>query len=594
MGTTRNIKSWIWATSLLCTVTVASAADTSPPSLVIHDEDITNWDDFSLENTLQAIVDTNVAEQTILTTAEDVLSSMLDGLSVTSMENEETGMLLPNENMTVDDALYVLDNYTPIALFNRTDTHASDWSNCGEHRIVYEFTGTTANSSGRFWLIFEAVLPNPLVSNGAPDPLGCAPVIDMWRAMDDADASSRGAALQQFFYTGRGPLGPVVTHGNYSFGGGQVRTNGINFGGTDFLWRLHEFRTDSRQCDRNDATCLDGSTFFRMDTVKGTAISELFNGVNPNASDIDSDSWENLVSEWALGFGPEGDDVTVDRNAEVLFIDDNGNDIPDRLEELLAPELLGTAPEVGFSLSVEAQFTDVLSSAALDTTNVRGASDAFKGMVQKQIDLILQQDDTTVAPVTAQHVLTRAATQSCIGCHAPPNQDIAPNGVQFPSTNDFTHVELQASSVSFSAALTDHFFPTRDEALSDANTALIPFRADMNRDGVVDGVDIGMFFASWDDACDDTGAIVPGDMNGDCVVNGSDVGHFLSQWGNVPTVPEGFARTGGLSLTVESAEQAVRDAITPKQRREALDALFDLRDELEWARQQDRQGHSVH
>ena len=84
MGTTRNIKSWVWAASLLGIVTTASAQDTSPPTLVIHDEDITNWDEFSLENTLQAIIDTNVAEQGDGTTPSKLLTSMLDAMDVES------------------------------------------------------------------------------------------------------------------------------------------------------------------------------------------------------------------------------------------------------------------------------------------------------------------------------------------------------------------------------------------------------------------------------------------------------------------------------------------------------------------------------
>ena len=87
--------------------------------------------------------------------------------------------------------------------------------------------------------------------------------------------------------------------------------------------------------------------------------------------------------------------------------------------------------------------------------------------------------------------------------------------------------------MTFSEALTDHFFPARDNALRQAAVALTPFRADMNRDGVVDGVDIGMFFAAWNNTCDDSGATLAGDMNGDCVVDGADVG-LASQWGDVP------------------------------------------------------------
>ena len=90
MGTTRNIKTCIWAASLLSAVSTASAEDTSPPSLVIHDEDISNWGDFSLENTLQAIIDTNVAE-TGLTEPAELLATMLNAMDVSQQTNEGMG-----------------------------------------------------------------------------------------------------------------------------------------------------------------------------------------------------------------------------------------------------------------------------------------------------------------------------------------------------------------------------------------------------------------------------------------------------------------------------------------------------------------------
>ena len=75
--------------------------------------------------------------------------------------------------------------------------------------------------------------------NGVPDPLGCAPVLDLWTSMENWDTQVRGEELQRFFYEGRGNVGAVLTHGNYAMGGGQIRTNGIGFGNSTGGWVLN-------------------------------------------------------------------------------------------------------------------------------------------------------------------------------------------------------------------------------------------------------------------------------------------------------------------------------------------------------------------
>ena len=92
--------------------------DTSPPSLVIHDEDISNWGDFSLENTLQAIIDTNVAE-TGLTEPAELLATMLNAMDVSQQTNEGMGQdtSIPLQPIDVHEDVYDVDAYVPIALF---------------------------------------------------------------------------------------------------------------------------------------------------------------------------------------------------------------------------------------------------------------------------------------------------------------------------------------------------------------------------------------------------------------------------------------------------------------------------------------------
>jgi hypothetical protein len=50
---------------------------------------------------------------------------------------------------------------------------------------------------------------------------------------------------------------------------------------------------------------------------------------------------------------------------------------------------------------------------------------------------------------------------------------------------------------------------------------------DLDANGIVDGSDVGLFFASWGPCPDDC----PADFNGDGIVDGVDLGVVLESWG---------------------------------------------------------------
>ena len=97
METFLTRSSWIAGASLLLMSTVAWGADSvdnSDMSLVVHGADIDNWSDFSLKNTLQAIIDTNVIEGDT-TTPDELLATLLDGFLASSQFNEEMDASIP-------------------------------------------------------------------------------------------------------------------------------------------------------------------------------------------------------------------------------------------------------------------------------------------------------------------------------------------------------------------------------------------------------------------------------------------------------------------------------------------------------------------
>jgi len=185
-----------------------------------------------------------------------------------------------------------------------------------------------------------------------------------------------------------------------------------------------------------------------------------------------------------------------------------------------------------------------------------------------------------------------------MGCHQPgigPFDMVAPD-TTFPDSLGFVHVQKTQDDTDFSPALHNNFFPARLDDLKQVAVDLEPHRVDLDGDGHVNGADFGQFLSMWDAICDENGVAPKADFNQNCIVDGQDLGTFLSHWNwTAPSMDnEGFTAMADAGMTLAEAEQAVRDAITPKERRFAMDALLDLREEMEWERQAANAGRSVH
>jgi len=456
-----------------------------------------------------------------------------------------------------------VDNYQAMALFNRLDLAPSDWSNCGEFRIVYEHVQGTREA----WLIFEAKLPNPLLrADGAGDPLGCKPALDLWARLPGLEPAQRAEELARFYYEGEGGLAAVVRHANYATGSGQVRTNHIGLGGGD-PWQLREFRAD------NDA---EGESVFSVDTVKGNALAEFYSNQISNIAPPSLGLFLNMQNEYLRGFVDLGTGI----------VDENGNGIPDRLEELLAPELdaSGATPVIGgFGLSVDNQFNEFvsMSNASDNPSSSPHLALAPGGQLQVQIDDALGQDVETADRITVDHVLNRIDSQTCGGCHkTTSHQEIAP-GVLWPADHAFVHARITG----LSEALVERFLPGRQEGFVDAVARFAADQAnvsrfDFNSDGLIDGADFGVALSNWGQSCGDERE-VQGDFNGDCVVDGGDLGMILSVWGrkyfpDAPTTLRSLAPgvdTEASRTRLEVIAARVAEARTTRQREAALNRL---------------------
>ena len=67
------------------------------------------------------------------------------------------------------------------------------------------------------------------------------------------------------------------------------------------------------------------------------------------------------------------------------------------------------------------------------------------------------------------------------------------------------------------------FYHREEDEIESVVTSTTVIPGDLNGDGVVDGVDLGLFLAGW-------GGPGVTDINGDGITNGVDLGLFLSNW----------------------------------------------------------------
>lgn len=171
-----------------------------------------------------------------------------------------------------------IDRYILVGLFNRFDLAPVDGSHCGEYRMSFAKFVPTPQTRSKNRFIFEGVLPNPTPELGLE---GCRPVAQAWAHLSTVDDPiQRGLLVKSLFFEGVGPSrNPVIHIGNYGdnpSGAGQLRTNQfIQMGvGPPEPWMLREFKL-RHQCDTTGCTLR-----FIPVTTKATPRGDFFNPQN--------------------------------------------------------------------------------------------------------------------------------------------------------------------------------------------------------------------------------------------------------------------------------------------------------------------------
>lgn len=290
--------------------------------------------------------------------------------------------------------------YIPIGLFNRYDQAPENGAHCGEYRIVYAKVSGISSTSDRNLLIFEAALPNPHPQQGLK---GCQKIIHTWADLTpENDIQKRAAALEDFYFSGQGAVGPVVSIGNYgdnALGSGQIRTN--QFSNTTTGWSLREFKLRR--------TCV-GSACSSMRLVPVTNKNNSFGYLfDPSSTFAGAPAFRSFFPTQVASL-----------NASSIA----GLDIS-------TPDVFNTAQSQASSASA----AEMRYSVQFGT-----APSALRTDLQTQLTSL----GSTLTP---DDIVARAQTQSCAGCHRLSNNVALGGGLTWPASLGFTHVTERQTEV---------------------------------------------------------------------------------------------------------------------------------------------------
>ena len=331
----------------------------------------------------------------------------------------------------------------PIGLCSRFDLAPANWSDCGEHRIVY------GNKPGqpRFFLIFEAKIPNPTPSLGIK---GCRPLALSWRAIGLATTTAgRNNRLDQLYYAGIPNFRPAVHFLNYGAPLGQVRSNSFVMG----PWQLREFRI---------LAVGPNVLQFRAAPAASNPLAEFYKN-NPAGSALEQSERTKFRLDFANLYQPRLRSV-------------------DATEPLASYRmLLFNTMGAGFELRASEFQSNVDISD--DPSVVAGT----------QIKAVIPASWTAPAPfanrsISQAQMLNRATLITCAGCHQPANRQVSTVGgtpVTWPNSLGFVHISETVDAAGnhpISDALTVAFVPFRRSATlnvinSDLAPAANPFMA---------------------------------------------------------------------------------------------------------------------
>ena len=358
----------------------------------------------------------------------DGLTPSLNGYPIVCDRQEGQKVQTDDESILAE-----MQSYFPIAAINRMDLQRSDFSDCGEHRMI--FARGNSNGAGRNFIIAEARVPNPDPGNAQ----GCLPLINFWLSLTTKDHSEIHSDLSKAFYQGIENFPAIFSFEHFTTNQGQIRTNQF----ITPIWMLREYKLE-QICDIENCRL----TALPV-TVKENPFGPLFDGTIPSSNS----EFANRASEFQQDF-LENINSLVQNNVGSLTINtqnrfNNGQS-----------HASGHTSENNYNLHFD-----------------NGLGSEFFNQLTNSLD---NQTDARGNPLTTTQVLNRATALTCGGCHQPssfgltaqnaigamtlPNGDIIDS---WPRSRGFVHVSEFSVNGEFglSPALENVFIPMRENFL---------------------------------------------------------------------------------------------------------------------------------
>lgn len=290
-----------------------------------------------------------------------------------------------------------LHGYSLLAAVNRFDLAPPDGANCGEYRLTFGKNSGKTRANDRNLLTLEAQLPNP---NPAMGLAGCKPVAQFWVDLSaEENATARAVAVKNFYLNGLPGFEPVIHPDHYGIKGGQIRTNQfmVQFGAQ--LWQLKEYKTKV-WCSQ----WVQGMCNLQIVTVPVTE--------NPDP--------DLFTSEHS---SPQADAMRAS------FLANMGSLLASSIDQikLTMPATWNPINSDGFLKRSDLAFR-------ISNTNVPG-NIAFQQAVTARAAELGHPN------LTWQQVMNRASTQLCAGCHQAANAKDLGDGLFWPRSNTFTHID---------------------------------------------------------------------------------------------------------------------------------------------------------
>lgn len=299
-----------------------------------------------------------------------------------------------------------------IAIVNRFDLAAPDYTDCGEYRLVFS---RSTEGTARLHIAIETVLPNPDPPSGRR---GCAAVAEFWWGLALTESvEARRQHLQRFFFEGLPPYRPALDSRSFETRG-RVRTTEIGDGRPRF--RQYEWK---RHC-ATARPCAPKLSSVALDNM-------------PDGSLFDAGTGDRVATFRREFLRQVGSLSIPDVNRYFMNID--------RAYSVSDVEAL--VPAFNYRLPFR---------RSLQTDSGR----AFREQIAEE----LRNADSTLSP---EDIISRAETQNCAGCHGKPGP--VGGGVVFPNAFESgEHIADDPLLESIlSPALQDVYLPYRIDLLRD-------------------------------------------------------------------------------------------------------------------------------